>query len=212
MLTKPAIVQEQRQSEFVCSACGAARDCECNAPALERLAAKDEGNRQRQRAYRERKTALRNAPVEKTDEPQAVTVDAKVLPAEVEEERDIVVKVLGGRTIVTEPPKEVEVVGGIRVIEMPPYELVRNGKPVSHVPATPADYEIVRLSRKTHYLDVAHRSRDAAKWDLNGLECTKEMLEAVDAVISAWTKLRRDLTDAGATYRTVSDDIDVAKA
>jgi hypothetical protein len=141
-----------------------------------------------------------------------VTVDAKVLPAEVEEERDIVVKVLGGRTIVTEPPKEVEVVGGIRVIEMPPYELVRNGKPVSHVPATPADYEIVRLSRKTHYLDVAHRSRDAAKWDLNGLECTKEMLEAVDAVISAWTKLRRDLTDAGATYRTVSDDIDVAKA
>ena len=65
MLTKerPAVVQEQRQSEFICSACGASRDCDCNAPAVERLAAKQEQDRQRSKSYRERKTASRDAPV-----------------------------------------------------------------------------------------------------------------------------------------------------
>jgi len=242
MLTKPAIVQEQRQSEFICSACGSARDCDCNAPALARLAAKKENERKASKAYRDRKkSASYDAPVEITDKfqpepeasaearkahfrdqaspeqldamiaaakksqpvPEPVSVDVSVLePPKVE--------VLGGKTIETMPPA-VEVTGGIRVIEMPPYDLVRNGKPVSHVPATPADYKLVRTTRATHYLDVAQRSRDAAKWDLIGLKCTKEMLSAVDDVISAWTRLRRQLVDAGASYRKVSGDTDVAK-
>jgi hypothetical protein len=32
------IVRQQEQSEFVCSSCGADRGCDCNAPALKRLA------------------------------------------------------------------------------------------------------------------------------------------------------------------------------
>jgi hypothetical protein len=256
MLTKPAIVQEQRQSEFICSACGSARDCDCNAPALARLAAKKENERKASKAYRDRKkSASYDAPVEITDKfqpepeasaearkahfrdqaspeqldamiaaakksqpvPEPVSVDVSVLEPEVERIVANVsvleppkVEVLGGKTIETMPPA-VEVTGGIRVIEMPPYDLVRNGKPVSHVPATPADYKLVRTTRATHYLDVAQRSRDAAKWDLIGLKCTKEMLSAVDDVISAWTRLRRQLVDAGASYRKVSGDTDVAK-
>jgi hypothetical protein len=40
----PAIVEPQRQSEFICSGCGAARDCNCNAPALKRVAEYDKAN------------------------------------------------------------------------------------------------------------------------------------------------------------------------
>lgn len=43
--------KNQRQSEFVCSACGADRYCNCNAPALERLADLEEKKeRERQQA------------------------------------------------------------------------------------------------------------------------------------------------------------------
>src|SRR5262249_8876544 len=54
---KPAITQFQKKQEarFMCSACGADRGCNCNAPAVERLAEIKERARQRQRAYDERK-------------------------------------------------------------------------------------------------------------------------------------------------------------
>ena len=35
---RPAIIEQVKQSKFICSACGSARDCDCAAPALERLA------------------------------------------------------------------------------------------------------------------------------------------------------------------------------
>jgi hypothetical protein len=54
-LNPPAIVERQKQSRFICSACGSGRDCDCNAPALERLAAKKENERKASQAYRERK-------------------------------------------------------------------------------------------------------------------------------------------------------------
>jgi hypothetical protein len=50
-------IDHRQQSEFVCSACGAGRDCDCNAPALERLAEMREQHRQRNKAYRERQKA-----------------------------------------------------------------------------------------------------------------------------------------------------------
>jgi hypothetical protein len=40
-------LQKKQESEFVCSGCGADRDCDCNAPALERLAAERELNYRR---------------------------------------------------------------------------------------------------------------------------------------------------------------------
>jgi hypothetical protein len=54
MSNKPqlSIVQQQKQSEFVCSACGAGRDCDCNAPALKRLAAQREANKEAVRRHR----------------------------------------------------------------------------------------------------------------------------------------------------------------
>jgi hypothetical protein len=58
-----------QESPYVCSACGADRGCDCNAPAVERLAAKTEQDRKRARAYRERKAAAsRDADVDKTEE------------------------------------------------------------------------------------------------------------------------------------------------
>jgi hypothetical protein len=53
--TKSAVVQQIKQSKFICSACGSARDCDCAAPALERLSEIKEQSRQRVRPYRERK-------------------------------------------------------------------------------------------------------------------------------------------------------------
>jgi hypothetical protein len=62
---KPVIERAgPRQSEFVCSACGAARDCKCNAPALERLARKDELRRQQKKRAREREREREGAPAD----------------------------------------------------------------------------------------------------------------------------------------------------
>lgn len=58
-------VQQIKQSKFICSACGSGRDCDCNAPALERLAELKEQARQRQIKKREQK-----------QEPRHVTNDA----------------------------------------------------------------------------------------------------------------------------------------
>jgi len=76
-----SIVTEQHISAQVwtCTRCGGEdpKSCGCAAATatsreiqakVERLAAKDEGSRQRQRAYRERKATLHNAPVENIDE------------------------------------------------------------------------------------------------------------------------------------------------
>jgi hypothetical protein len=48
----PEMVRQQRgqESPFVCSSCGADRGCDCNAPALERIAAKRERDRETSRA------------------------------------------------------------------------------------------------------------------------------------------------------------------
>jgi hypothetical protein len=50
----PAIVEQQKLSTYICSACDGARDCNCVAPALERLAAIREQSRQRTRRAREK--------------------------------------------------------------------------------------------------------------------------------------------------------------
>jgi hypothetical protein len=53
-LSPAAIVEQQKQSKFVCSACGSGRDCDCNAPARERLAEVKELARQRKIKQREK--------------------------------------------------------------------------------------------------------------------------------------------------------------
>jgi hypothetical protein len=40
----PAIVEQQKQSKFICSACGAGRDCDCKAFALKRVIEYDQAN------------------------------------------------------------------------------------------------------------------------------------------------------------------------
>ncbi len=79
--------QTVKQSEFVCSACGSARDCNCNAPALERLAElekKKETQRQQQRDAMRRareKTKENQGPVNSQDaaEEEASAQDARSL-------------------------------------------------------------------------------------------------------------------------------------
>lgn len=51
---RPAFVERIKQSEFVCSACGADRDCNCSAPALQRLAELKEKERVKKAKYREK--------------------------------------------------------------------------------------------------------------------------------------------------------------
>jgi hypothetical protein len=59
-----AIVQFQQRQEakFICSACGADRGCQCNAPAVEKLAEMREQARQRDRTYKERKSQQKQQP------------------------------------------------------------------------------------------------------------------------------------------------------
>jgi hypothetical protein len=59
---------QKEEARFLCSACGAERGCDCNAPAVEKLAHKVEQQRRNQKAYRERKAALYNAPAENKEE------------------------------------------------------------------------------------------------------------------------------------------------
>jgi hypothetical protein len=76
-MTRAEIVQlrPQEQVKFQCSACGADRGCDCNAPAIEKLAAKQEQDRQRAKAYRDRKAASRDAPVDILEDSPAASAD-----------------------------------------------------------------------------------------------------------------------------------------
>jgi len=62
-------ISARQELPYRCSACGADRGCDCNAPAVAKLAKKAEQDRQNMRAYRQRKkAALDNADVENTKE------------------------------------------------------------------------------------------------------------------------------------------------
>jgi len=187
MLT-PAIVQEQRQSEFVCSACGAARDCNCNAPALERLAEKKEQDRQRAKAYRAGQLARARSALEENP-----GISAGKLK-----------KLSGSRIDLCRR--------ALREAASRDASIENIGKSL----AVDDDDDVIdeksnpEVRQRAFWYRVL-KAKEYAENDLSGLEITKEMLEAVDAVISAWTRLRRQMIDAGASYRTVSDDIDAAK-
>jgi hypothetical protein len=55
-MTEATIIkfQPKAETQFVCSSCGADRGCDCNAPAVERLAQIREDGRQRVRVHRAR--------------------------------------------------------------------------------------------------------------------------------------------------------------
>ncbi len=65
----------RQQSEFVCSACGSARDCNCNAPALNRLADLEAQQEKARIAARERKRRQREKE-EQNQQPVTVTDNA----------------------------------------------------------------------------------------------------------------------------------------
>jgi hypothetical protein len=52
--------QKKQEAKFVCSACGADRGCQCNAPAVEKVAAEMERQRQKARAYYQKKKSEQN--------------------------------------------------------------------------------------------------------------------------------------------------------
>jgi hypothetical protein len=56
----PRQVQKKQEAKWLCSACGEDRNCNCNAPAVEKLAAKLEQDRQRARRAYEKKKAEQN--------------------------------------------------------------------------------------------------------------------------------------------------------
>jgi hypothetical protein len=80
-------VQKQQQAKFMCSACGADRGCDCNAPAVEKLAAQKELNRQRQARHAEKKRKQKQQTPNvssdlKRNEPLEVEDEVEVTPQE----------------------------------------------------------------------------------------------------------------------------------
>ena len=69
--TAAEIHQTIRQTKFICTACGSARDCDCAAPAMERLAAQKEATRQRVKAHRARKAEEKQSARNVTHDPVA---------------------------------------------------------------------------------------------------------------------------------------------
>jgi hypothetical protein len=91
MKYEAAIVEQLKQSQFICSACGAARDCDCNAPAMKRLAeleareaAERERQRQKAKEHREKKKAEQNQESRSgtLDDAEASAAERKALYAE----------------------------------------------------------------------------------------------------------------------------------
>ena len=66
-----AIVQFQKKedAQFICSACGADRGCNCSAPAVEKLAAMKEDQRKRNRESMQRKRAEESTARVRTHDP-----------------------------------------------------------------------------------------------------------------------------------------------
>ena len=62
--------QKKQEAKFICSACGADRGCDCNAPAVEKLAELKEKHRVANREYdrRKRKQKQRSLDIQSDDE------------------------------------------------------------------------------------------------------------------------------------------------
>jgi len=60
--------KQEQESPFICSACGADRGCDCNAPAVKKMAEKYLERNERERQRLKEKRAVANAPVENIDE------------------------------------------------------------------------------------------------------------------------------------------------
>jgi hypothetical protein len=136
---------------------------------VERLAAKQEQDRQRSKSYRERKTASRDAPVENTGESRApVTVTESVETIE---------------TLMPRPEDEAFI--------QDEYDEEGNYTGYTY---TPMDERADAACRVRGFIFRAQRSVFAAEADsLENLAPTKEMREAADAVIEAWTKKRQQI-------------------
>jgi hypothetical protein len=77
-ITKPAEIiqfQQKQEAQFVCSACGADRACDCNAPAVEKLAGKLEQDRQRARRAREKKALEKSKAASRDDDDEPSAAD-----------------------------------------------------------------------------------------------------------------------------------------
>lgn len=67
-------LQKKQQAQFICSACGADRGCQCNAPAVEKLAEKLKQDRDRsRRAYEKKKNQREQQPSHVREHRPAVT-------------------------------------------------------------------------------------------------------------------------------------------
>src|SRR5262249_42044835 len=64
---RPAIIEQVKQSKFICSACGSSRDCDCAAPALERLAELEEKAAEQREKKRIQKQKVREKAEENND-------------------------------------------------------------------------------------------------------------------------------------------------
>ena len=51
--------QKKQEAKFICSRCGADRDCNCNAPAVEKLAAQREAQRRADAKYAKKRKEKR---------------------------------------------------------------------------------------------------------------------------------------------------------
>ena len=78
--------QKKQEAKFICSACGADRGCDCNAPAVEKLARMKEQQRSAARDYRKRKKQAETGVASYDDDWTDEEIEAEVGPMPTNEE------------------------------------------------------------------------------------------------------------------------------
>jgi len=79
--------QKKQEAKFICSACGADRGCDCNAPAVEKLARMKEQQRSAARDYRKRKKQAETGVASYDDDWTDEEIEAEVGPMPTNEEK-----------------------------------------------------------------------------------------------------------------------------
>jgi len=177
---------------------------------VERLAAKHEQDRQRSKAYRQRKTASRDATVENTNEslglnaigkPYGESYDPKYRVRHRPPSIERLYAPLKPPSTEADAP-EVVVKKNLQVVETPSYELKRGIQVIEKK----GPYELVDAGAEPHVRKFLHQAQEAVRFATElydaqvgspRLPRTKEMRDEADLVISAWTKLRRQTTEEG---------------
>jgi hypothetical protein len=192
----PAPRQQALQAKYICSACGEDRICNCNAPAIEKLAQKQEQARQASKAYRERKAEEKQQPRHMT-EPDKTKVEAgnDVDPdesSEAEKQKHAAAEVKADPTVA---PGDKAPKPGSAEYERDKAECI-----ALHQRAVAAEEELAAFAVQCKRgftrcaADTIRKAEQGAGLvHLKGADIDDEILDTLQNVVAAWTKLLEDV-------------------